>query len=102
MEVKVHIHSSNQNLQNQPERAVRVLAKMKLMNIQPDIRTYGLLFSLFANVNAPYEKGNMMSQVDAAKRIRAIERDMAKYDIHHSHLSIKNLVNSNFKFLFSI
>ena len=46
---------------------------MKHLKILPDIRTYELLFSLFGNVNAPYEEGNMLSQVDAAKRINAID-----------------------------
>ncbi|KAF7817683.1 pentatricopeptide repeat-containing protein [Senna tora] len=79
---------------NQPERAVRVLAKMKQMNMLPDIRTYELLFSLFTNVNAPYEEGNMISQVDAAKRISAIESDMAKNGIPHSSLSMKSLLKA--------
>lgn len=88
---------SNQNYvalnpQDQPERAVRILAKMKHLKILPDIRTYELLFSLFGNVNAPYEDGNMLSQVDVGKRINAIEMDMAKNDFQHSHLSMKNLV----------
>jgi hypothetical protein len=83
------------NLQDQPEHAVQILAKMKRLKILPDIRTYELLFSLFGNVNAPYEEGNMMSQVDAAKRINAIEMDMAKNGIQHSHLSMKNLVTTS-------
>lgn len=81
-------------MQDQPERAIRVLAKMKKLNICPDIRTYELLFSLFGNVNAPYEEGNVLSQVDAAKRINAIEMDMMKKGIRHSHESLKNLVTS--------
>jgi hypothetical protein len=83
------------NLQDQPERAVQILAKMKRLKILPDIRTYELLFSLFGNVNAPYEEGNMLSQVDAAKRINAIEMDMAKNGVQHSHLSMKNLVTTS-------
>lgn len=71
---------------------MKILAKMKHLKILPDIRTYELLFSLFGNVNAPYEEGNMLSQVDAAKRINAIEMDMAKNGVQHSHLSMKNLV----------
>lgn len=71
---------------------MKILAKMKHLKILPDIRTYELLFSLFGNVNAPYEDGNMLSQVDAAKRINAIEMDMAKNGVQHSHLSMKNLV----------
>lgn len=80
-------------MQDQPERAVRILAKMKKLRVQPDIRTYELLFSLFGNVNAPYEEGNILSQVDAAKRIKAIEMNMATNRVQHSHLSMKNLVS---------
>ncbi|KAF8410322.1 hypothetical protein HHK36_002849 [Tetracentron sinense] len=79
---------------DQPERAVRVLAKMKQLKLKSDIRTYELLFSLFGNVNAPYEKGNILSQVDAAKRINAIETDMVKNDVQHSHLSLENLLKA--------
>lgn len=79
---------------DQPERAVRMLSKMKQLKLQPNIKTYELLFSLFGNVNAPYEEGNMLSQVDAAKRINAIEMDMVKNGIQHSHLSMKNLLKA--------
>ncbi|XP_059634066.1 pentatricopeptide repeat-containing protein At1g76280 [Cornus florida] len=79
---------------DQPERAVQILAKMKQMKLHPDIRTYELLFSLFGNVNAPYEVGNMLSQVEVAKRIHAIELDMEKYGIQHSLLSMKNLLKA--------
>lgn len=87
-------------MQDQPERAIRVLAKMKNLKILPDIRTYELLFSLFGNVNAPYEEGNMLSQVDAAKRISTIEMDMTKNGIQHSHGSFKNLVTFGYGFFF--
>ena len=70
-----------------------MLAKMKKLNIQPDVRTYELLFSLFGNVNEPYEEGNMLSHVDVARRITAIEIDMMKNGIQHSHVSLKNLVS---------
>ncbi|KAJ6702312.1 PENTATRICOPEPTIDE REPEAT-CONTAINING PROTEIN [Salix koriyanagi] len=66
------------NAMDQPERALRMLAKMKKLKIQPDIRTYQQLFSLVGNTNAPYEDGDMLSRVDSAKRIKAIEKDMAK------------------------
>ncbi|XP_019453377.1 PREDICTED: pentatricopeptide repeat-containing protein At1g76280 [Lupinus angustifolius] len=79
---------------NQPERAVQVFAKMKQKKLLPDIRTYELLFTLFGTVNAPYEDGNMLSQMDAAKRINAIERDMAKNGIQHSQLSMKILLKA--------
>ena len=71
---------------------MQVLAKMRNLKLLPNIRTYELLFSLFGNVNAPYEKGNMLSHLDVAKRINAIEMDMAKNGVQHSHLSMKNLV----------
>lgn len=80
-------------MQNQPERAVRVFAKMRKIKLLPDMRTYELLFSLFGIVNAPYEDSNMSSQVDAAKRINAIERDMANNGFLHSHRSLKVLVS---------
>ncbi|XP_060199926.1 pentatricopeptide repeat-containing protein At1g76280 isoform X1 [Lycium barbarum] len=79
---------------DRPERAVQILAKMKKLNLQPNIRTYELLFSLFGNVNAPYEEGNMLSQVDVAKRINAIEMDMMKNGLQHSHLSLKNVLKA--------
>ncbi|XP_042480885.1 pentatricopeptide repeat-containing protein At1g76280 isoform X2 [Macadamia integrifolia] len=82
------------DVMDQPERAVWVLAKMKQLKLQPDIRTYELLFSLFGNVNAPYEKGNMLSKVDAAKRIKAIELDMMKNEVQHSLLSMQNLLKA--------
>lgn len=75
---------------------------MKQRNIAPDIRTYALLFRLFTNVNPPYEKGNLISQVEVVKRIQAIERDMVKNDIHHNYYSLKSLVNSNSEFPFSV
>ena len=65
---------------------------MKQLKLQPNVGTYELLFSLFGNVNAPYEEGNMLSQVDVARRIKAIEMDMMNNGIQHSHLSMKNLV----------
>ncbi|XP_019054371.1 PREDICTED: pentatricopeptide repeat-containing protein At1g76280 isoform X2 [Nelumbo nucifera] len=82
------------DVMDEPERAVRVLAKMKHLKLKLDIRTYELLFSLFGNVNAPYEKGNMLSMVDVAKRINAIETDMLKNGVQHSHLSMVNLLKA--------
>ncbi|CAI0546742.1 unnamed protein product [Linum tenue] len=75
----------------QPEHALRMLAKMKKLNLKPGIRTYELLFSLFGNVNAPYEDGNLWSQMDCSKRIKAIEKDMAKNCVEHSNTSMRNL-----------
>ncbi|KAL6573414.1 hypothetical protein OROHE_001873 [Orobanche hederae] len=79
---------------DEPERAVRILAKMKYLNIQPDIKTYELLFSLFGNVNTPYEEGDMLSQIDAAKRITTIEMDMVRHGIQHSRASMHNLLKA--------
>ncbi|XP_022638320.1 pentatricopeptide repeat-containing protein At1g76280 isoform X4 [Vigna radiata var. radiata] len=79
---------------NQPERAVQVFAKMKQKKVLPNIRTCELLFSLFGVVNAPYEDSDILSQVDAAKRINAIQKDMATNGIKHSHLSIKNILKA--------
>ncbi|KAL4307925.1 hypothetical protein AHAS_Ahas16G0327000 [Arachis hypogaea] len=85
---------------DQPERALRVFAKMKQIKLVPDIRIYENLFSLFGTVNAPYENGNRMSQADAFKRINAIERDMAKNGIQHSHISMKINGKLNSYYLF--
>lgn len=79
-------------LQNELERAVRVLAKMKQVTAKPDIKTYELLFYLFGNVNHPYEKGNLLSQAVVAKRVKVIEADMAKNGVQHNSRSIGNLV----------
>ncbi|XP_038897388.1 pentatricopeptide repeat-containing protein At1g76280 isoform X2 [Benincasa hispida] len=79
---------------DQPERAMRMFAKMRQMEVLPDIKTYGLLYSLFGNVNAPYEEASRLSQVDAAKRIRMIEIDMEKHGIQHSLVSMMNLLKA--------
>ncbi|KAJ0255927.1 Pentatricopeptide repeat-containing protein [Hirschfeldia incana] len=79
---------------DQPERAVRVLARMKQLNLRPDMRTYELLFSLFGNVNAPYEEGSMLSQVDCCKRINAIEMDMVRNGLQHSPISTRNVLRA--------
>ena len=65
---------------------------MRNLKLKPDIKTYELLFSLFGNVNAPYERGNMLSHLDVARRIKALEMDMGKNGLQHSHLSMQNLV----------
>ncbi|KAL4310638.1 hypothetical protein GQ457_01G008730 [Hibiscus cannabinus] len=79
---------------DQPKRALRILAKMRLLKVQPSIGTYELLFSIFANVNFPYEAGNRLSHVDSRKRINAIEMDMAQNGVHHSLKSMKNLLKA--------
>ncbi|KAL6844844.1 hypothetical protein ACP4OV_025503 [Aristida adscensionis] len=94
-----HIHAfhallSGCEIMNEPERAVQVLAKMKHVNMKPTLRTYELLFSLFGNVNVPYEEGNVLSHVDVSKRIRIIEMDMLNNDIQHNFVSMKNLIRA--------
>ncbi|XP_049932880.1 pentatricopeptide repeat-containing protein At1g76280 isoform X2 [Nymphaea colorata] len=79
-------------IQDEPERAIRVFEKIKHLNIKPNIRTYELLFSLLGKVNAPYTKGNMLSQIHVSKRIQAVEMDMAKNEIQHSAKSLENLM----------
>ncbi|XP_047324858.1 pentatricopeptide repeat-containing protein At1g76280 isoform X2 [Impatiens glandulifera] len=96
---KSHVYPYNAFLEacdalDRPECAIRMLAKMKQIKIQPDIKTYELLFSLFGNVNAPYEEGNILSQVDVAKRINLIEVDMSKNGIPHTLSSVKNLLKA--------
>jgi hypothetical protein len=65
---------------------------MKHLDLKPNIRTYEILFSLFGNVNVPYEEGNMLSHADMSKRISIIEMDMLNHEIQHSFVSMKNLV----------
>ncbi|KAH9618217.1 hypothetical protein KSS87_002641 [Heliosperma pusillum] len=78
----------------QPERAIPMLAKMRDLNIKPDIRTYALLFSLFGNVNAPYEKGNLMSQAVVTQRVDAIQADMLENGVQHNPASMFYLLNA--------
>jgi len=73
---------------------VRILAKMKHVNMKPTLRTYELLFSLFGYVNVPYEEGNVLSHVDVSKRISIIEMDMFNNGIQHSFVSMKNLIRA--------
>ena len=61
---------------------------MKLNN-----RTYALMFSIFGNVNAPYEEGNMLSHAEVSRRISIIESDMSKNKIQHTFFTLKNLVS---------
>ncbi|XP_021843878.2 pentatricopeptide repeat-containing protein At1g76280 [Spinacia oleracea] len=82
------------DIMDQPERAVKMLAKMREAKTKPDIRTYELLFSLFGNINSLYEKGNLLSHADVTKRINAIETDMLQNGIQHSQVSIKNLLRA--------
>ncbi|KAK1677166.1 hypothetical protein QYE76_038014 [Lolium multiflorum] len=82
------------DIMNEPERALRVLARMKQLDLKPHIRTYEILFSLFGNVNVPYEEGNMLSHADVSKRISIIEMDMLNHEIQHSFVSLKNLIRA--------
>ena len=65
---------------------------MKHLNVKPTIRTYELLFQLFGNVNAPYEKGNIFSHAEVKKRIETLENDMIHQGIQHSFVSLEILV----------
>ncbi|XP_021761214.1 pentatricopeptide repeat-containing protein At1g76280-like [Chenopodium quinoa] len=82
------------DVMDQPERAIKMLAKMRKVKIKPDITTYELLLSLFGNVNAPYEEGNLLSHADVAKRINIIEMDMLQNGIQHSQHSMNNLLKA--------
>lgn len=79
---------------DEPERALRVLARMRHAKVKPNFRTYELLFSLFGNVNPPYESGNRQSQEDVSKRISAIEMDMKRNGVEHSKKSMKILLKA--------
>lgn len=79
---------------DEPERALRVLARMRHAKVKPNIRTYELLFSLFGNVNPPYESGNRQSQEDVSKRISAIEMDMRRNGVEHSQKSMNILLKA--------
>ncbi|KAL4579053.1 hypothetical protein LXL04_015188 [Taraxacum kok-saghyz] len=76
------------------ERGVEVFGKMKKMKVAPNIKTYELLFSLFGNINIPYENGSQESKPEAAKRIKAIEEDRVRNGIQHSYTSIRNLLKA--------
>lgn len=82
------------NFLDLPERAIQMLAKMKKLNIQPDIRTYELFFSQFGCGDTPYTEDDLLFQNDVSKRIHAIDMDMMKNGIHHSQLSMMNLLKS--------
>uniref|UniRef100_A0A453IZQ9 Pentacotripeptide-repeat region of PRORP domain-containing protein n=1 Tax=Aegilops tauschii subsp. strangulata TaxID=200361 RepID=A0A453IZQ9_AEGTS len=94
-----HIHAFNAllsgcDIMNEPERALRILAKMRRLDLKPHIWTYEIMFSLFGNVNVPYEEGNMLSHADVSKRISIIEMDMLNHEIRHSFVSMKNLIRA--------
>lgn len=77
-----------------PEIALRMLSRMKKMNVQLDKRTYELLFSLFGNLNTLHEEVDMISREYTLKRIRGIELSMARSGLQHSYTSIKNLLSA--------
>ncbi|XP_026402688.1 pentatricopeptide repeat-containing protein At1g76280-like [Papaver somniferum] len=79
---------------DKPERAICVLAKMKKMKVKFDMDIYELLYSLFVTVNAPYEKGDLLSRNEATERLKAIETDMVENGFQHSPRSIQNLLKS--------
>ncbi|RZC67349.1 hypothetical protein C5167_011043 [Papaver somniferum] len=82
------------NDMDKPERAICVLAKMKKMKVKFDMDIYELLYSLFVTVNAPYEKGDLLSRNEATERLKAIETDMIENGFQHSPRSIQNLLKS--------
>ncbi|MCL7040033.1 hypothetical protein MKW94_010790 [Papaver nudicaule] len=82
------------DVMDKPERAIRILAKMKQMKVKLDIDIYELLYSLFVTVNAPYEQGNPLSRNEAVKRLEVIETDMIANGVQHSPRSIQNLLRS--------
>ncbi|KAL9238103.1 hypothetical protein vseg_012574 [Gypsophila vaccaria] len=82
------------DVMDKPERAVQMLAKMRDLKIQPNIRTYELLFSLFGNVNAPYEEGNLLSQANVVQRVNAIQADMLENGVQHNQRSMLNLLKA--------
>ncbi|CAH9081699.1 unnamed protein product [Cuscuta epithymum] len=77
-----------------PERAIQTLVKMKKSGIQPDIRTYELLLSLFGCGNRLITEDDLVLQTDVSKRIHAIDMDMMMNGIHHSQLSLMNLLKA--------
>ncbi|KAM3315946.1 hypothetical protein ACQJBY_034214 [Aegilops geniculata] len=94
-----YIHAFNAllsgcDIMNEPERALRILAKLRRLDLKPHIWTYEIMFSLFGNVNVPYEEGNMLSHADVSKRISIIEMDMLNHEIRHSFVSMKNLIRA--------
>lgn len=67
---------------------------MKKMKVKFDMDIYELLYSLFVTVNAPYEKGDLLSRNEATERLKAIETDMVENGFQHSPRSIQNLLKS--------
>lgn len=67
---------------------------MKKMKVKFDMDIYELLYSLFVTVNAPYEKGDLLSRNEATERLKAIETDMIENGFQHSPRSIQNLLKS--------
>ncbi|KAI3894007.1 hypothetical protein MKX03_034900 [Papaver bracteatum] len=82
------------DVMDKPERAIRVWAKMKKMKVKLDIDIYEYLYSLFVTVNAPYEKGDLLSRKEAADRLKRIEMHMMTNGVQHSPRSIQNLLKS--------
>ncbi|PKA58288.1 Pentatricopeptide repeat-containing protein [Apostasia shenzhenica] len=82
------------DVMDKPERAIPMLARLKHLNIPPNIKTFEILFSLFGNFNAPYESGNLLSHSHVLERIKHIEKDMIKYGVQHSYISMKNLIRA--------
>ncbi|XP_078148085.1 tetratricopeptide repeat (TPR)-like superfamily protein isoform X2 [Carex rostrata] len=82
------------DIMDEPDRAIRILAQMRKSNVKLNNRTYALMFSIFGNVNAPYEEGNMLSHAEVSRRISIIESDMSKNKIQHTFFTLKNLIRA--------
>lgn len=76
------------------ERALRVFAKMKESRISPDNYTYCALLAACGNVTAGLDGGSEWSQKEVARRIVAIEKDMASSSVQHTQASVSALMNA--------
>jgi pentatricopeptide repeat protein len=79
--------------QGDAERALRVFAKMKESRISPDNYTYCALLAACGNVTAGLDGGSEWSQKEVARRIVAIEKDMASSSVQHTQASVSALVS---------
>ncbi|KAF3660181.1 hypothetical protein T459_16872 [Capsicum annuum] len=64
---------------DRPERAVQILAEMKKLNLQPNIRTYELLFSLFSMLKALGTEGMIKELI---QYLHAAENQFSHYDTY--------------------
>ncbi|CAM6107147.1 unnamed protein product [Calypogeia fissa] len=75
-----------------PVRALRVFARMKEAGVAPDNCTYLALFSACAHANAGLEASDRWSRQEVAKKITAIEMDMAQSGVPHSRESLTTVM----------